>query len=92
MPKKDSVRRAHEERRDDDDDPGQDRDHRIAQHVAEHHLQVGQPLRPCRAHVVLADLLEEDRAVPACRRSDAGDDADQHRQQQEAPRVQIAAE
>ena len=59
--------------------------------MPEQHAQFRQALGARRAHVVLVDLFEEQRAVPARRRPDAADHADQHRQDEELAGVQPAA-
>ena len=49
--------------------------------MREQHTQLGQALGACRTHVVLADLFEEDGAVPAAAGTDAArhtDDDGQH--------------
>ena len=69
--------RADEDARQRQPDVRQDRDHRVAQHVAQQHHRLAQALGARGAHVVLADLVEEEAAVQARLRRHA----DHHRQQ-----------
>ena len=61
-------------------DVGQDRDQRVAQHVAEQHRRLGQALGARGAHVVVAQLVEEEAAVQARLRRQPHHHRQQHRQ------------
>src|SRR5512147_1101120 len=61
-------------------DVGQDRDHRIAQHVHEQRPVLGNALGTRRAHIVLVDLVEEEAAVQPRVRRQRDEGGQQHRQ------------
>ena len=76
---------AHEQQRNDGDHAGENRDHRVSEHVTEQHRRFRQSLGAGGTHVVAAYLLEKNRAIPARAGSDAADDADHDRENQEFP-------
>jgi hypothetical protein len=67
---------------------GDDGDQRVAQHVAEQHHRLRQALGARGAHVVLADLLEEHRAVQPRLAAQPRQQRQQDRQHEELDRVQ----
>ena len=69
--------------RDRHDNVGQNRDQRVAQHMAHHDPHVAAALGARRAHIVPAGLLDEDGPVKPHIRPETGQHADQHRQGQE---------
>src|SRR5215510_1486821 len=78
--------RPGEQEWDGDDDVGQNRDQGIAQDVRQHDPRLAAALGPGGANIVAIDFLHENGAVEPHVGANAGNDADQHRQCQEAPR------
>src|SRR6185436_8619485 len=67
---------AHEQERDRRNHAGENRDQRVPKDVPEEDDAFGEPFRARRAHVLLADFLQEHGPVEAAAHANAADDAD----------------